>query len=311
MKFLSTTEKILKNSIRDNTEKKYNVYWSQFVTYCEEQNIDINNVNIHQILDFLSKLFDRNLSISVIRAAKNAIAQHIHIPPYKKLSEHPLMNKYFKGLFNLRPPKQKFGFVWDVNIIFNYFRTLDDNQNLNDKELSYKLVILLLLLGGQRVNTIFWFTTDTMVINDLSITFAPHQVLKHSRPGRKLDVFEYRSYYDKKLCVVSCLKEYLSRRSVKVQNNTNKLLITYRKPYKEASVDTIRRWIKCVFNICGIYDFTPHSCRAASTSKAKFEGLDINFILKKACWDNENTFRTYYDKEIISEDTESMNVLLA
>ena len=109
LKFLSTTEKILKNSIRDNTEKKYNVYWSQFVTYCEEQNIDINNVNIHQILDFLSKLFDRNLSISVIRAAKNAIAQHIHIPPYKKLSEHPLMNKYFKGLFNLRPPKQKFG----------------------------------------------------------------------------------------------------------------------------------------------------------------------------------------------------------
>ena len=40
-------------------------------------------------------------------------------------------------------------------------------------------------------------TTDTMVINDLSITFAPHQVLKHSRPGRNLDVFEYRSYYDK------------------------------------------------------------------------------------------------------------------
>ena len=105
--------------------------------------------------------------------------------------------------------------------MFYYFRNLDDNQNLNDKELSYNL-------GGQRVNTIFWFTTDTMVINDLRVSphFAPYQVLKHSRPGRKRDVFEYRSYNDKKICVVLCLKEYLNR-SVKVQNNTNKLIITY------------------------------------------------------------------------------------
>ena len=100
------------------------------------------------------------------------------------------MNKYFKPLFNVRPPKQKFGLVWDLKITFNYFKTLDDNQNLNDTELSYKLVILLLLSGGQRINTILWFTTIIMVINDLSITFAPPQdVLRLSRPDRKLDLF--------------------------------------------------------------------------------------------------------------------------
>ena len=51
-----------------------------------------------------------------------------------------------------------------------------------------------------------------MVLNDLSATFIPAEVLKHSSKGKALDKFEYRSYTDKKLCIISCLREYLSRR---------------------------------------------------------------------------------------------------
>ena len=50
-----------------------------------------------------------------------------------------------------------------------------------------------------------------MVLNDLSVTFIPTEVLKHYRKGKHLDKFEYRSYTDKKLCIVSCLREYLTR----------------------------------------------------------------------------------------------------
>ena len=51
-----------------------------------------------------------------------------------------------------------------------------------------------------------------MVLNDLSVTFIPTEVLKHSRKGKPLDKFEYRAYVDKTLCVIACLKEYISRR---------------------------------------------------------------------------------------------------
>ena len=49
-----------------------------------------------------------------------------------------------------------------------------------------------------------------MVLNDLSVTFIPTEVLKHSRKGKPLDKFEYRAYVDKTLCVIACLKEYSS-----------------------------------------------------------------------------------------------------
>jgi len=144
-------------------------------------------------MEFLSTLYDKCLSISLIKSAKNATAQYVCIPPYKHLSEHPLMNKYLKGLFNLRPPKPKFRFIWDVKTVFDFFRGIPENRDLDDTLLTYKMVMLLILLGGQRVDTIFWFRVNEMFKSDISITFAPDHVLKQSRSGRKLDTFEYKS----------------------------------------------------------------------------------------------------------------------
>ena len=88
----------------------------------------------------------------------------VQTPPYSKLSDHPLINKFCKGVFNLRPPQPKLTIVWDVAIVFNYFEKKGENQNLTLKELTQKLVMLLLLLGGQRVNTIKQFHVDQMII---------------------------------------------------------------------------------------------------------------------------------------------------
>ena len=108
-----------------------------------------------------------------------------------------------------------------------------------------------------------------MVLNDLSVTFIPTEVLKHSRKGKPLDKFEYRSYTDKKLCIISCLWEYLISRDKHVGLNTDQLIITLKNPFKGASIDTMKRLVKDIFILNNIIDFSPHSCRAASTSKAK------------------------------------------
>ena len=95
------------------------------------------------------------------------------------------------------------------------------------------------------------------------------QVLKHSRKGKPLDKSEYRSYTDKKLCIISCLMEYLTRRDKHVGFNADQLIIILKKPFKVASIDTMRRWVKDIFILNNIVDFSPHSCRETSTSKAK------------------------------------------
>ena len=48
-------------------------------------------------------------------------------------------------------------------------------------------MILLLLLCGQRMITVFNCEVDNMFINTECAIFSPNKVLKHSKPGRKLD----------------------------------------------------------------------------------------------------------------------------
>jgi len=300
-----TTKMILDASLRPTTKAKYRTSWEKFCQFCSlHLNRDTKLVTIDNILDYFSLLYLEKKSFSVINTAKLAISHNLHFSPYKHLSEHPQVNAFFKGLFNLCPPKQKMTFVWDVNIVFDHFRKLHQTtESLTDKQLSQKLCLLLLILGGQRVNTIHNFTVDRMIISDCSLTFCPAKVLKHSRKGRKLDTFSYQAYdAETALCVVRTAREYLSRRSHKVDSTVQSLLISLSKPYKGISTDTIRRWVKDLFTDCGIFDFSAHSCRSASTSKAKELGVEVEAIMRKACWKNAATFHKHYRKEIIQDD---------
>ena len=117
-----------------------------------------------------------------------------------------------------------------------------DNCFLSEIILTQKLITLPLLLGAHRLSTIKLFSINNMVLNDLLVTFIPTDELKHSRKAKPLDKFEYRTYEDKTLCVIACLKEYISRRNKHEGLTIDHLIITLRKPFKRASIDTMRRW---------------------------------------------------------------------
>ena len=110
----------------------------------------MGKIELIHVIDFLSAMFEKGHAYSIITRAKCAIATITHIPPYKSLNKHPLINKYMTGIFNLRPPKPKLSFAWAVNILFRYFEQQGDNCLLSDITLTQKLVILLLLLETQQ-----------------------------------------------------------------------------------------------------------------------------------------------------------------
>ena len=265
---------------------------------------------LERILCSFTEFFNEGVSHSVLTSVKCAVA-HVLRMKYQHIPQHPSVIKYFKGSFNLRPPLPKLSFVWDVQIKFEYFRSLGDTSQISDKLLSQKLQILLLLLGGQRQNSVFHFTLDGMIISSTSVPFSSEHVLKHSKPGRKLDAFEYRAYSDPRLCVLECLREYIHRRNDGVDKEQKRLYITYQKSYHTASIDTLRRWIKETFVETNLIEnFTPHSFRSASTTKAFNMSLDILDILRKACWSNAKTFLQHYKKEIVSYEGVDFNKIM-
>ena len=79
------------------------------------------------MLDFLCPMFEKGHAYLTINSAKCVIATIMHIPHYDSLHKHPLISKYMTGIFNLRPPKPKLSFVWNVDILFRYFEQQGDN----------------------------------------------------------------------------------------------------------------------------------------------------------------------------------------
>ena len=141
----------------------------------------MGKTEVTHVLDFLSAMFEKGRAYSTINSAKYAIATIVHIPPYDSLNKNPLIKKYMTGIFNLRPPKPKLSFVWDVDILFRHFEQQGDNCLLSEIVLTQKLIIILLLVGAHRLSTKKLFSINNVVLNDLSVTFIPTEVLKYSK----------------------------------------------------------------------------------------------------------------------------------
>ena len=136
--------------------------------------------------------------------------------------------------------------------------------------------------------------------------------LKQTKPGRHLEPIDLFAYpNDKKLCVVEHLKEYLHR-TEQLREGHSQLLLSYVKPFKPVSKDTISRWIKQVLEAAGIdiMKYSAHSSRAASTSSCKAKGLNLAEIMKSAGWSNSSTFARFYDKPVDTAQANFGSVLL-
>ena len=69
-------------------------------------------------------------------------------------------------------------------------------------------------------------------------------------------------------------------------------MIAYGKPHKEASSDTLSRIKGKLPNLeINVNIFEAHSCRAASSSKARQWVIRIFEILKRGSWSRENVHK--------------------
>ena len=75
-------------------------------------------------------------------------------------------------------------------------------------------------------------------------------------------LIELKSFTDPRLCVVTALKEHLTRtKFARKTHSCRQLLLSYIKPYGPVPRDTITRWVKFVLQSSGIdvNIFTSHS----------------------------------------------------
>ena len=201
--------------------------------------------------------------------------------------------------------------TWDVNKLLHYLNHLSPPKALNLATLSRKLVTLLVLLSGQRGQSIYLLNVKDVECANNQLTLRFSSPLKQSRPGNHLDEITIPGYHEPGLCVVTTYLEYTKRTKSLRHTDCTKLFVTSTKPHNAIARDTLSNWVKRMLRQAGVdmSHFTPHSTRAASTSAAFAANIPLCTIVKTAGWTGDCMFRKHYNKTI-QRDTSFASALL-
>ena len=101
------------------------------------------------------------------------------------------------------------------------------------------------------------------------------------------------------ICAASAVLIYLNR-TKNIRGETQNLILSWKKPHKAISSETIGRWLKKVLKKSKIDEqFTGHSTRHASSFKAFYKGFDVNSIKHVVGWsERSKVFSKFYNRTI-------------
>ena len=279
--------------------------------FCVTRQVDAFNPDVNSVIMFLSALFQTGLGYSGLNTAKSAISSVVNIVSNVQLGTNILIRQFMKGVFNQKPSLPRYNCTWDVSTVLKYVSTsLDALNGSNLKELTLKLIMLLALTTGQRVQTLHCINVHNIDICDEHVKIRIGDVLKTSRYGKHLPELYIQEYsMDKSLCVVHVLAKYLEL-TRPLRGDESQLFLSYQKPYRRVTKGTLAKWIKNVLKCAGIDTsiFSPHSTRSASTSVACGK-IPIDTVLRTAGWKKDCTFRKFYKRDVTNNAAFANSIL--
>ena len=100
-------------------------------------------------------LFKTGVGYSALNTARSALSTIIKNGFGQSIGKYPLICRFVKDVFEKRPSLPRYAYTWDVRLVFNYFREQPTGDQLNLKQLTLKLTVLLCLLSGSRCQTVY------------------------------------------------------------------------------------------------------------------------------------------------------------
>ena len=262
-------------SWRGGTTRAYNSNWGQWTSWCSDRQIDPFRSSMVEVVYYLTERFHSGDNYRTLISRRSAIsAFHITIEG-EKVGQHPLVCKLLKALFNARPPQPRYVIQWDVDQVVQYIKSLGPNSTLSDKDLSFKVAMLLALASAGRSSELNALDLRYMADKEDVITFTLGKLTKSRKFGSPpLSVSFHALKEDPTLCVVQTIRDYVQRSNLWRKRNVlskNQLLLSYIEPHKPVVSCTIAGWLIKTLKSAGINteEFKAHSIWEAATSKAQ------------------------------------------
>ena len=322
--FLSEkARKYISESRRPSTRKMYGARQRIFNSWCTERNICPSSASIMEVADFLIFLHEeKRCKASTLTGYRAAISDIHEAWGTSTVSTNKLLSKLIKGIFHTNPTSNQLLPNWDLPLVLEALTKppFEPLRSIELKFLSWKTVFLLALASAARVSELHALSTNEacfrVEVSGIRLFPKLKFLAKNQRANKAWSSWfipDFKKHTNKAkdlvLCPCRCLKVYLERtRDIRV--NEEALFITYQEGKNNpASKCTIARWIvstiKQAYESCGTpypENFRAHDTRKLAVSWALFNGASLKEILQAAHWSQENSFTSFYLKDVSKEE---------
>ena len=130
-----------------------------FVDFCHKRQADPLCAITKTGIEFLNEYFNTGVGYSAVNSARSALSSLIkplHGIPFGK---DPLVSRFLRGVFNIRPALPRYVTTWNVSKVFQYLKKQQALVNCDLKAVSHRLAILLCLKQGnvtRLLNFLIW-----------------------------------------------------------------------------------------------------------------------------------------------------------
>ena len=141
----NTTANFISNSRKSGTTANYQSACKKWFSWCSERQIYPVTCSINFVLN------------SSIDSHRPSISAYHNLVEGKPVGQHISVYNLMTGVFNKYPPKPKCTFIWDVEKVLKYIKTLPTNTELSDRTLLLKLISLFFLTSVGRCHEICYY----------------------------------------------------------------------------------------------------------------------------------------------------------
>ena len=131
-----------------------------------------------------------------------------------------------KGVFESRKPKPKYTKIWDVTVVLTHLSTQNPNDTFSfKKDLTYKVLMLILLVSSQRRQSIHYLDLKHITIGKNKYSFDIMEHIKTSSPRNpyaRIGIARYEPGIT--ICPLACLQAYINKTKV-LRNDETKFII--------------------------------------------------------------------------------------
>ncbi|XP_048478014.1 uncharacterized protein LOC125488734 [Plutella xylostella] len=252
-------------SLSKSTLKQYSVCFNQWWQYCYTNNHEKFDSSTSIIIKFLTDQYNNGASYGTINSFRSALSMLLG----NDISQDKSIKRLIKGVFRSRPSLPKYANTWDPQIVLSHISKWTPHTELSLEKLTKKLVSLLALCTAHRVQTFSLIKLSNIIISDSGVKINIVDLIKTSGPGRDQPVL-YLPYFNDNLdiCPATTLVDYISFTKELRSTSSDHLLITVKRPHRNATAQSISRWIKQVLQESGVDAavFSAHSARHAATA---------------------------------------------